>query len=213
MKEQKFNQIVAENSELIRRICRYYNDNTHDQEDMYQEVLINIWKSLDKFRGDSKLSTYIYRIAVNVSIAFASKSFKDSKLYISADTSNIGEILDSPDDDKAELEKQIEQLHNALNTLSVIDKALISLLLEGLTMREIAKYSYIKRGGPSIIIYNILFLSKKTTQRIQSIRLFTAHLSCFEKHCKKIQLLRIFRFVGFSSNHNFRCIVKSRLWV
>ena len=94
MKEQKFNQIVAENSELIRRICRYYNDNIHDQEDMYQEVLINIWKSLDKFRGDSKLSTYIYRIAVNVSITYASKSFKQSKLYVSADTENINEIID-----------------------------------------------------------------------------------------------------------------------
>lgn len=165
MKEQKFNQIVAENSELIRRICRYYNDNTHDQEDMYQEVLINIWKSLDKFRGHSKLSTYIYRIAVNVSITFATKSFKDSKLYISADTSNIGEILDSPDDDKAQLEKQIEQLHNALNTLSVIDKALISLLLEGLTMREIANVIGITEPNVKVKIHRIKLHLKKELSR------------------------------------------------
>ena len=83
MKDQKFNKIVTENSELIKRICRYYNNNVEDQQDMYQEILINIWKSLDKFRGDSKLSTFIYRIAVNVSITFTSKSFKHSKLYIS----------------------------------------------------------------------------------------------------------------------------------
>ncbi len=89
MKEQKFNQIVTENSELIKRICQYYNNNVEDQQDMYQEILINIWRSLDKFRGESKLSTFIYRIAVNVSITYASKSFKQSKLYVSADTENI----------------------------------------------------------------------------------------------------------------------------
>ena len=66
---------------------------------MYQEVLINIWRSLDKFRGESKLSTFIYRIAVNVSITYASKSFKQSKLYVSADTENINEIIDEPHED------------------------------------------------------------------------------------------------------------------
>ena len=56
-KEEKFNAIVSESSERIRRICRYYNSNPEDQKDMYQEVLVNIWKSIDSFRGDSALST------------------------------------------------------------------------------------------------------------------------------------------------------------
>lgn len=81
---------------------------------------------------------YIYRIAVNVSITYASKSFKESKLYISIDTNNIGEIVDDAEEGEFKTEQQIEQLHNALNTLSVIDKALISLVLEGLSMKEIA---------------------------------------------------------------------------
>ena len=162
MKEQKFNQIVAENSELIRRICRYYNDNIHDQEDMYQEVLINIWKSLDKFRGDSKLSTYIYRIAVNVSITYASKSFKQSKLYVSADTENINEIIDEPHEDK---EKQIQQLHTALNTLSVIDKALISLVFEGLTMKEIANIIGITEPNVKVKIHRIKTYLKEELTR------------------------------------------------
>ena len=152
MKEQKFNQIVKENSELIKRICRYYNQNTQDQEDMYQEVLINIWRSLDKFRGESKLSTFIYRIAVNVSISYASKSFKQSKLYVNADTENIHEIIDEPYEDK---EIQIQQLHTALNTLSIIDKALISLVLEGLTMKEIANIIGITEPNVKVKIHRI----------------------------------------------------------
>ena len=155
MKEEKFNQIVTENSQRIKRICRYYNDNTHDQQDMYQEILINIWRSLDKFRGDSKLSTFIYRIAVNVSITYASKSFKQSKLYVSADTENINEIIDHPQDNKEAIEQQIQQLHTALNTQSVIDKALISLVLEGLSMKEIANIIGITEPNVKVKIHRI----------------------------------------------------------
>ncbi len=162
MKEQKFNQIVTENSELIKRICRYYNQNTQDQEDMYQEVLINIWRSLDKFRGESKLSTFIYRIAVNVSISYASKSFKQSKLYVNADTENINEIIDEPHKDK---EIQIQQLHTALNTLSVIDKALISLVLEGLTMKEIANIIGITEPNVKVKIHRIKTYLKEELTR------------------------------------------------
>lgn len=60
-KEEWFNRIVTESSNRIKRICRFYNANLHDQ----QEVLINIWKSLERFRGDSAIGTWIYRIAVN----------------------------------------------------------------------------------------------------------------------------------------------------
>lgn len=155
MKEQEFNKIVIENSELIKRICRYYNSNIQDQQDMYQEILINIWRSLDKFRGESKLSTFIYRIAVNVSITYASKSFKESKLYVSRDTNNIDEIIDQPQDDKVEKEKQIQQLQNVLNTMSIIDKALISLVLEGLSMKEIANVIGITEPNVKVKIHRI----------------------------------------------------------
>ncbi len=155
MKEQKFNQLVTENSELIKRICRYYNNNMQDQQDMYQEILINIWRSLDKFRGESKLSTFIYRIAVNVSITYATKSFKQSKLYVSADTDNLEELIDYPTEDKADEEIQIQQLHTALNTLSVIDKALISLVLEGLSMKEIASVIGITEPNVKVKIHRI----------------------------------------------------------
>ena len=151
MKEQEFNKIVIENSELIKRICRYYNSNIQDQ----QDILINIWRSLDKFRGESKLSTFIYRIAVNVSITYASKSFKESKLYVSRDTNNIDEIIDQPQDDKVEKEKQIQQLQNVLNTMSIIDKALISLVLEGLSMKEIANVIGITEPNVKVKIHRI----------------------------------------------------------
>ncbi len=156
MKEQKFNEIVSENSERIRRICRYYNSNTADQQDMYQEILTNIWKSLDNFRGDAKLSTWIYRIAVNVSVSYTSKSFKESTLYVNADTDNLSQIIeDSNSDDAFTEEQQVEDLQNAINTLSVIDKAMISLMLEGLSMKEIANVIGITEPNVKVKIHRI----------------------------------------------------------
>lgn len=59
-KEEKFNQIVLENSNRIKRICRYYNSNESDRDDMFQEILINIRNGIDSFRNESAVSTWIY---------------------------------------------------------------------------------------------------------------------------------------------------------
>jgi len=132
-KEEKFNKILSENKDRIQRICKYYNSNSEAQKDMYQEVLINIWKGLDNFRGDSTISTWIYRIAVNTSLSFTGKYFKQMKLIVSSDTQNLNYIFDEEKlETKQKLELQLNQLQNELNQLSVIDKALISLMLEGL---------------------------------------------------------------------------------
>jgi len=155
-KEEKFNQIVAENNERIKRICRYYNSNAHDQKDMFQEVLINIWKSLDNFRGDSTINTWIYRIAINTSLSYTGKAYKNMKLMVSADTQNLSTIIDE-ENLKAKLiqEKYLESLQKELNILSVIDKSLISLMLEGLTMKEIADVIGITETNVKVKIHRI----------------------------------------------------------
>ncbi len=156
MKEKKFNQIVAKNSERIQRICRYYNANITDQQDMYQEILTNIWKSLDNFRGDSSISTWVYRIAVNISVSYSSKSFKESKLYINEDTNNLSEIIaDNHSENSLKEEQQILDLQDAINTLSVIDKALISLTLEGLNSKEISNVIGITEPNVKVKIHRI----------------------------------------------------------
>jgi len=142
MKEDKdiaFKQIVEDNSDRIMRICRYYNPNAEDQKDMYQEILVNVWKSLDKFRGDSAISTWIYRIAVNTALSFSGKTFRNLKMRIDKDPNQLNLLLDDDAlEQKMMQETHLEELQTQINQLSVIDKALISLVLEGLSMREIA---------------------------------------------------------------------------
>jgi RNA polymerase sigma-70 factor, ECF subfamily len=138
-KEDQFKRIIEENGGRIMRICRYYNSNSEDQKDMYQEVLINVWKSLDRFRGDSKESTWVYRIAVNTSLNFTGKVYRNMKLIVDKDVHNLGVLFDDDDIDKKEkYESDLDTLQTQLNLLSVIDKTMISLMLEGLSTREIA---------------------------------------------------------------------------
>ncbi|HNW51974.1 MAG TPA: RNA polymerase sigma factor [Prolixibacteraceae bacterium] len=138
-KEEQFKRIVEENGDRIVRICRYYNSNLEDQKDMYQEVLVNIWTSLDRFRGDSKESTWVYRIAVNTSLSFKGKTYKHLKLIVDKDVENLNVLFDEDERTlKLDFETHLEALQVQLNLLSVIDKAMISLMLEGLSTREIA---------------------------------------------------------------------------
>ncbi len=155
-KEDQFNQILSDNSGRIHRICRYYNPNAEDQKDMYQEVLVNIWKSLDNFRGDSAISTWVYRVAVNTSLSFTGKAFKQMKLMVNADTQNLNSLLDEEElTQKLSQENQLNQLQTELNMLSVIDKTLISLLLEGLSMKEIADIIGITEPNVKVKIHRI----------------------------------------------------------
>jgi len=123
---------------------------------MYQEVLVNIWKSLDNFRGDSAISTWVYRVAVNTSLSFTGKSYKQMKLIVNTDTQNLSSIID--DEGLAEKQKEESQfnlLQSELNMLSVIDKALISLMLEGLSMKEIADVIGISEPNVKVKIHRI----------------------------------------------------------
>lgn len=155
-KEIRFKQIVEENGTRISRICSYYSKNTEDRKDMYQEILVNIWKSLDKFRGESSISTWIYRIAVNTSLTFAGKSYRNLNLNIEQLPQGVG-IL--PDDDELEQKQKtellLEELESQLNLLSIIDKALITLVLEGLSMREIAEVIGLTEPNVKVKIHRI----------------------------------------------------------
>jgi RNA polymerase sigma-70 factor (ECF subfamily) len=154
-KEEKFKQIVDENKQRVLHICRYYAPTDEDRKDMYQEILINIWKSLDSFRGDSAVSTWVYRIAINTSLSYTGKHYRQMKLNIDADTVNLKNL--APDDDTSVIlkENQLEELQLHLNQLSVIDKALMGLVLEDLSTKEISEIIGLTEPNTRVKIHRI----------------------------------------------------------
>mgnify|MGYP001232358892 CR=1 FL=1 len=154
-REERFKRTVDENKEKIMRICRYYAPSAEDQKDMYQEILINIWKSLDSFRGDSKVSTWVYRIAVNTSLSYAGKQYKLMKLNVDIENTNIKNFLSAEFNDNMLKDDQFQRLQTHLNQLSVIDKAIMGLVLDELTSKEIADIIGITEPNVRIKIHRI----------------------------------------------------------
>jgi RNA polymerase sigma-70 factor (ECF subfamily) len=154
-KEEHFKQVVEQNKVRILRICKSYAPSEEDCKDMYQEVLINIWKSLENFKGNSEIGTWIYRIAVNTSLTFAGKQFKRMKLNVDIETSNLKSLLDEERDEALIKENRFQDLQVHLNQLSVIDKALMGLMLEGLSTKEIADVIGITEPNVRVKIHRI----------------------------------------------------------
>ncbi len=154
-KEEHFKQVVEQNKGRILRICKSYAPSEEDCKDMYQEVLINIWKSLETFKGNSEIGTWIYRIAVNTSLTFAGKQYKRMKLNVDVETSNLKSLLDEERDEALIKENRFQELQVYLNQLSVIDKALMGLVLEGLSTKEIADVIGITEPNVRVKIHRI----------------------------------------------------------
>jgi RNA polymerase sigma-70 factor, ECF subfamily len=131
LKKQNFIQTVNENRGIIKSLCKVYFKSNEDQKDAFQDVILQLWKSFDTFRGESEISTWIYRVTFNTILG---KIRKDKK-------SVIGESIDTPhlyiSDSKAD--DNVELLAIIIQSLKDIDKAIVLLHLEGYRNPEIAE--------------------------------------------------------------------------
>lgn len=122
-------------SGIIIKICRAYTDSQEDFEDYYQEVCLQIWRSKDKFRGESKWSTWIYRLSLNICLTLIKKK-KKNRQHSSSDYSMTNELTE---DNQAFLNESLNLLYDAIRQLSEIDRAVILLYLEEKPNKEIAE--------------------------------------------------------------------------
>lgn len=154
-KEERFNLLVRENQHKIQKICKYYAPVNEDEKDIYQEILVNIWKSLENFRGEAQESTWIYRIALNTAMGFAGKEFRRMKIVLDGGEKNLQNLISDDDTEVKLREDQLGLLQNQLNQLSVIDKAIMSLVLEDLSMKEISDIIGITEPNVRVKIHRI----------------------------------------------------------
>ena len=127
--EKDFMYMVRHNERIIYKVVSFYADIDQSVSDLYQEVVLNLWKAYPSFRGESKVSTWIYRISLNTCITF----FRRSKRSISY-TDLVIDISDIPDEDD-----NIKELYRLINKLGKIEKALVLLYLDEKPYREIAE--------------------------------------------------------------------------
>lgn len=144
--EKTFIDFFKPNQKLIHKICRIYTDNAEDHEDLFQEITIQLWKSFSTFKGDSKFSTWMYRVALNTAITLFRKPQKRNSQAVDIDVSSLKMEYEVYEDDGHKLQK----MYKAIYELSDVEKALIMMYLEDKPYKEIGEILGITEGNARV---------------------------------------------------------------
>lgn len=145
--KDEFVELVAMYKDVIFKICYIYADKD-DIEDYYQEVLIQIWRSIPKFRGESNIATWIYRISLNTCISHVRKNTKGNVNNVPLLDVNLCE-------NDIEKKQQIDEMYSLINKLNKLEKAVILLWLEDRNYEEIATIVGISKANVAVKINRI----------------------------------------------------------
>ncbi len=119
---------------IIIKICRAYTDSQEDFEDYYQEVCLQIWRTKDQFRKESKWSTWIYRLSLNICLTMIKKK-KNNRQH----TVSNYDVPEGAEENHAFSDESLNLLYDAIKQLSEVDRAVILLYLEEKPYKEIAE--------------------------------------------------------------------------
>lgn len=131
--EDQFTKMIRENEGIIFKVSTVYTRTLEDQQDLYQEIVIQLWKAFGTFRQASKRSTWLYRIALNTAITRLRKEKRRAE-YVPIDQV----VLQYAEGSDPLFEEQIKQLYRYIEKLNDMDKGIILLFLENKSHEEIA---------------------------------------------------------------------------
>lgn len=156
--EGKFTAMVKEHSKTIYTVCYFFSNDKDEVNDLFQEILINLWRGFPNFRGDSNLKTWIWRVSLNTCSNIERK--KRSRvptipLLVDIDLYN--------DDD--EQSQQIQMLYERINQLELFDRAIILLWLENMSYSDIANVVGISLSNVTTRLFRIKEQLKKMSNK------------------------------------------------
>jgi RNA polymerase sigma-70 factor (ECF subfamily) len=133
--EIEFSKRIEESQGIIHKVSRMYCDNEEHRKDLFQEILIQLWKSYPSFRGNSKFSTWMYRVALNVAIQDLRKTKKKQQLFF-----QTNQFKDTSEENKSEVrDEKLKLMHEAIAGLNKVEKAIVMLHLDEKSNEEIAE--------------------------------------------------------------------------
>ena len=152
--EQEFTKVVRGHKGTIYTVCYMFSKDEDEVADLFQEILINIWKGFENFRGDSSMRTWIWRISFNTCVSYEKrKSRRGSTIPLSL---NIN-LFDDSDEDT----RQIKMLQKRIRQLGPFDRAIVLLWLEDLSYAEIGEIVGISEKNVSVRLVRIREQLKK----------------------------------------------------
>ena len=145
--ETEFAQMVRAHKETIYTVCYMFSNDSDEVNDLFQEVLINLWNGIEQFRGESKMDTWVYRVSLNTCISSDRKKKKQATVPLTMDI-NLFE-------DKDEDTRQIQMLYKRSHQLKPFDRAIVLMWREGMPYDEIAAIVGITVKNVSVRLFRI----------------------------------------------------------
>lgn len=158
--DKHFLELIHRHQSILHKICFAYCHAAADREDLQQEIVLQLWKSYPSFRGQSKFSTWMYRVALNTAINLTSKP------ALFSDSGRSPELAYDPASDY-ELSEEVRNLHRAIARLKKIDRAIILLWLEEHSYEEIAQTIGITTKNVSVRIVRAKNRLAEIIQKLQ----------------------------------------------
>jgi RNA polymerase sigma-70 factor (ECF subfamily) len=140
--EKEFLQIIKKNQGIIHKVCNIYCDDQDDRDDLFQEIVAQLWKSFPTFREESKFTTWMYRVALNTAIT----TFKKTKRRPDQNRLTYENFQVKDENYDIEAEEEIKNLHRAVAQLTGVEKSIVLLFLENKKYEEIAEITGITQN-------------------------------------------------------------------
>jgi len=161
-KERMFHELLDTQKDRLYRLCRGYLYAKDEVDDLFQDVLVNIWTSLESFRHEASIQTWTYRIAVNTALMYNRKTTKSAALFRKVEPQALEQRAQEADDHRSE---RLESLRKALARLNPQDRLIISLSLDELTYRQISEIVGITENYVGVKINRIKQQLERLIQR------------------------------------------------
>ena len=152
-----FAQMVREHKSTIYTVCFMFSKDSDEVSDLFQEILINLWKGYESFQNRSSVNTWIWKVSFNTCISYERKKQKRATLPLTMDI-NLFE-------DKDEDSRQIRLLYDRIHRLKPFDRAIVLLWLENMSYEEIGAIVGISTKNVSVRLYRIKEELKKMSNR------------------------------------------------
>jgi len=148
-KEALFKEIFDKNNKKVYHLCYGYTGDSDAANDLMQETFIKVWQNLDKFRNQSQISTWIYRIAVNTCLSYLRVEKRKA-------TDEINEkIIETKAEEVSDKQEQVNQLYKCISELEENERIIITMVLDEVPYQEIADISGISEGNLRVKIHRI----------------------------------------------------------
>lgn len=159
--EQEFSKRIQESQGIIHKVSRMYCDNEEHRKDLFQEILIQLWKSYPSFRGEAKFSTWMYRVAINVAIQDLRKTKKKQQLFF-----QTNQFKDTSEEKKSDVQNEkLKLMHSAVAKLNKVEKAIVMLHLDEKSNEEIAEIIGITQNYVRVKMNRIKTKLSKTVKK------------------------------------------------